>query len=77
MASDFENLKTRRSAILSELAAGQTPTGNSFRKPTYSIDGQTVSWDRYRTSLYEELKTIERLIAATQGPVEVQSEATT
>jgi len=77
MATDLENLKTRRSAILSELASGQTASGDSLRKPSYSIDGQTVSWDQYRKSLYEELEKIDHLLVAAQGPVEVSSEATT
>ena len=77
MSTDLENLQTRRSAILSELAAGETPSGESLRKPSYSIDGQSVSWDQYRKSLYDELTQIDRLIATLGGPVEVQSEATT
>ena len=77
MPSDLENLQTRRSAILAELAAGETPGGDSLRKPSYSIDGQSVDWSDYRRSLYDELREIDRLIATTGGPVEVQSEATT
>lgn len=75
--SDLENLQTRRSAILAELAAGETPAGDSLRKPSYSIDGQAVEWNDYRRSLYEELREIDRLLASVTGPVEVQSEATT
>ena len=77
MASDLDNLNTRRSAILAELAAGQVPSGESMRKPSYQIDGQSVNWNQYRASLYEELERIDQLISATQGPVEVQSEAKT
>lgn len=77
MPTDLENLQTRRSAVLAELAAGETPSGASLRKPSYSIDGQAVNWDEYRKSLYAELESIDRLIASTGGPVEVQSEATT
>ena len=77
MPTDLENLQTRRSAVLAELAAGETPSGASLRKPSYSVDGQSVSWDQYRKSLYDELENIDRLIGSTGGPTEVQSEATT
>jgi len=77
MSTDLENLQTRRSAILAELAAGETPAGDSLRKPTYDIDGQSVNWDEYRRSLYDELSRIDALIASLGGPVEVQSEGTT
>jgi hypothetical protein len=77
MATDLENLQSRRSAILAELATGQTPDGASIRRPSYNIDGQSVSWNQYRKSLYEELEKIDKLIGAVGGPVENQSETKT
>ena len=77
MTSDLENLQARRSAVLAELAAGQTSAGDNLRKPSYSIDGQAVDWNAYRRSLYDELREIDRLMATLEGPIEAQSEATT
>jgi hypothetical protein len=69
MPTDLENLQTRRSAIVAELAAltGESAGG----KPSYSIDGQQVDHTAYRLSLYEELERLDRLIAAANGPFEV------
>ena len=75
MATDLENLKTRRSAILTELAAlSSTASGG---KPNYTINGQSVDHIGYKRSLYDELKTIDELIVALQGPFEVVSEVVT
>lgn len=75
MATDAENLATRKSAILAELAA-MTST-SSGGKPSYSINGQAVSHTEYRLSLYEELSRIDQLMAAAQGPFEEIGEAFT
>ncbi|MFN0051075.1 MAG: hypothetical protein ACKV0T_02730 [Planctomycetales bacterium] len=69
MPTDLENLRTRRSNILAELAA-LSPAA-SGGKPTYSLDGQHVDHTRYRMSLYEELAAIDRQIALLQPPFEV------
>lgn len=66
MATDLENLRTRRSTIYSELAALSS-------KKTYSIDGQSVDHNAFRKSLLEELAKINELIAAAEGPWEVES----
>jgi len=41
-------------------------------KPSYSVDGQTVSWTAYLTELRKQLKDLNDLIAA-GDPVEVAS----
>lgn len=74
MPSDIENLRTRRSEITAELAAG-TIGGVSIRKPTYSADGKSVQWTEYRRSLYEELQQINDILASLEPPFELSSEA--
>ncbi len=75
MPTDLENLLTRRSNILAELAAmSATASGG---KPSYSLDGQQVDHVRYRMSLYDELAAIDRQIATLQGPFEELSQAVT
>lgn len=69
MATDAENIATRRSAIYAQLAAmSSTSVGN---KPTYNIDGQMVDHVGYRKSLLEELKMLNELQASAAGPFEV------
>jgi len=75
MASDLDNLLTRRSTLLAELAA--IGPGTSGGKPTYSIDGQSVDHTAYRMSLYQELELLERQIATRNGPFEVVDRAST
>lgn len=75
MATDLENLMTRRSNVLAELAAlsGSASGG----KPSYSLDGQQVDHTGYRRSLYDELEAIERQLTALQGPFEMRSQGKT
>lgn len=75
MATDLENLQTRRSAILAELAS-LTSSRNGGR-PTYSIDGQMIDHVGYRKSLLEELKSLNEMLSAIQGPFESVDQATT
>lgn len=75
MPTDLENLLTRRTNILAELAA-LAPTA-SGGKPTYSLDGQHVDHTQYRLSLYEELAAIDRQLVSLQGPFEVRGRAVT
>ena len=62
MPTDAENLATAYSRILTELAAGPM-------KPTYSIDGQGVSWETYRASLVAQLKTLREEASAIGTPI--------
>ena len=77
MATALENLTTRRNAICAELAAGETPGGQSFRQPTLSIDGETVNTDAYVDRLYRELGQINMALSTIGGPWEVIAEGTT
>lgn len=62
-----DDLKTRRDAIGAELAAGETPNGQSFRQPTLSLDGETVDTDGYVDRLYRELDRLNEQIDRAEG----------
>lgn len=71
MPSDAELLATIKSNYLAELAReSEAP------KPSYSIDGQSVSWDSYRDSLWAKIKEIDAQIAAAE-PFEFTSQGWT
>ncbi len=54
------------------IAALRTESANP--KPSYSINGQSVDWNGYRTSLIAEIEKINQLISASEGPYEVVHE---
>lgn len=72
MPTNAQNLKTRRSAIIAELAAlDGTKAGG---KP----DGPAgIRHIDYKRSLYEELEKINQQLGAAEGPYEVYGQATT
>lgn len=37
-------------------------------KPSYSIDGQSFSWNEYLKTLTEQVKAFDEIIAGMQGP---------
>lgn len=59
------DLETFRDALAAELAAGDI-------KPSYSIEGVSVDWNSYRTSLLEQLAKINDLISQA-NPYEIKS----
>lgn len=69
MPTDAENLATIRSNLLTYIAS---VTANP--KPTYSIDGQSVSWDDHLASLWKQLESLDEQIATAGGPYEVHSQ---
>ena len=71
MPSDLEQLHTIRRQILAELASL-----TALRKPTYSVDGQTFSWNDYRSRLLSDLREVDELIAGEQ-PFEARTQGTT
>lgn len=72
MATDAENIATRKSWIYAQLAAmTATSIGN---KPTYSVDGQMVDHVGYRKSLLDELKMLNELEVSASGPYEIQDQ---
>jgi hypothetical protein len=71
MPSDLEHVRTIKSqtlALIAELTANP--------KPTYSLDGQTVSWNDYLVSLRATVDWCERKLA-TEEPFEIHSQGVT
>lgn len=71
MPSDLEQIRTIKSqtlAIIAELTANP--------KPTYYIDGQTVSWNDYLARLQATVDWCERKLAGEQ-PFEIRSQGMT
>jgi hypothetical protein len=69
MATEAENLQTAIEGLTAKLA-----TVYANPKPSYSINGQSVSWDAYRASLLSELEKLKALLVQAQGPIEVIGE---
>ncbi len=67
MASDLANLVTRRSSILAELAA------LDGSPPDYSKGNQSIQWAAQRRQLTDELARLNEMIAAFDGPWEVET----
>jgi hypothetical protein len=59
-AAWIENLKTRRTAITTELAA--LTSAGAGGKPTASGDGVNVDHVGYKDGLYRELKSIDEML---------------
>lgn len=71
MATDAENIATIKSnalAILAEITASP--------KPSYSIDGQSVSWTEYHAMLMGKVAWADGLLGGLD-PYEIHSEAYT
>jgi hypothetical protein len=71
MPSDLEQVQTIKSqtlAIIAELTANP--------KPTYYIDGQSVSWNDYLRNLQATVDWCERKLAG-EEPFEIRSRGTT
>jgi len=70
MATDIENLQTRKSAILTELAAIDTDAAGGL--PNSQASG--VDHQGYKAGLYAELREIDALITAAEGPWQEDSQ---
>ena len=71
MPTDLEQIKTIHSqtlAIISQVTANP--------KPSYTLDGQRVSWDEYLARLLETVDWCERKLAGHE-PFEIRSRGTT
>lgn len=64
MATRLENLETARDVLAAALAA-------NAGRPNYSIDGESITFGE----LCDRMAKLDAMIAASQGPVEVASEA--
>jgi len=69
--SDREQIESIRSLTLAQLVDLRANP-----KPTYSIDGQTISWTAYIQSLQETVDWCDAKLVGLE-PVEVQSRGTT
>jgi len=69
--SDQQQLATIKSLALAQLAELRAAP-----KPSYSLDGQSVSWETYAASLEQTVDWCDRKLAALV-PFEIRSEATT
>lgn len=72
MASYQANLITAKEQVaarLVELTASP--------KPSYSVDGQSVSWESYFATLTNQLQALEQAIQRADGPFEVRTQGVT
>lgn len=66
--SNLSQLQTAKQQILANLVS---ITANP--KPTYSLDGQSVSWESYHSMLVTQLAAINDLIVIESGPFVFQT----
>ena len=71
MSDDRTDIETIRSRTLQQLADLRANP-----KPTYSVDGQRVSWETYTQSLQDTVDWCDRKLADLD-PFEIQSQGTT
>ena len=70
MATEY-NAETLTSMLNSAVAALKEAIENP--KPSYSIDGQSVSWDAYRQSLNEQIAFLREQIKEAEDIVEEET----
>lgn len=70
MPTDLQNLATAKSNLISTLAS---ITANP--QPSYSLDGESVSWADYQRMLTDQIKAINELIAIEGSPYELRTVA--
>jgi len=68
MTTDAENLATIRTNLLTKLAAV-----SSSPKASYSIDGQSVSWNDYYMMLWRQLEMVNQQMTSVGGAFEVET----
>jgi len=68
--SYLDDLITSRANIAANIAAV-----TASPKPSYSVQGQSVSWGEYLAQLQDAFDKVNATIARLQGPYEVRSEA--
>ncbi|MDD4268762.1 MAG: hypothetical protein PHN77_11070 [Thermoguttaceae bacterium] len=71
MPSDFEQLRTIRSQALAAIAEI-----TASPKPSYTIDGQSVSWNSHLRRLRQTVDWCDRKLAG-EEPFEISSQAGT
>ena len=72
MATALENLITARDNVAARLAEV-----TASLKPTYTVDGESYSWESYQAMLTDQLAKLNALIQQQSGPWEVRSRSIT
>ena len=68
-ATSVATIKAQTLAIIAQITASP--------KPSYSIEGRSISWGEYLRQLQETVKWCDEQAAADEGPFEVVSQAYT
>jgi len=73
MPSDVENIRQIRSDYIATLAAEAAYQLANGPKPSYSIDGESVSWDSWRDSMTAKIESLTKLLNTVGGPFLIRS----
>ena len=73
MATDLQNMVAIRSNYLASLAAEAALQAAGNPRPDYSLDGESVSWDRWREAMQARIDKYTTMIALEQSPYVVVS----
>lgn len=69
--ADLSNLQAIYSNLLQTLAAETAYQVAHGAKPSYSLDGESVSWTEYRAGIIEKLETLKAMIQLEAGPFQL------
>jgi len=69
MPTDLANLKAARTSLITNLAT----VAAAGPKVTYSVDGQSVDWNAYRSSMLKDLAALEEQISAEEPAYVISS----
>jgi hypothetical protein len=72
MATVLENLETAKTNIAARIAEI-----TASPKPSYAVDGKSVSWESYLATLVNQLEALDRAIIDEGGPYEATTQALT
>jgi hypothetical protein len=73
MPTDVENLVAARSSLIQALATEAAAQVTGGAKPSYSIDGELVSWDQWRTATMGQIQALTQQIRQLGGPFRIRS----
>lgn len=72
MATYLENLTTARDNYAAAIASFSIDLAAGKHKPTYTVDGQTVAWNRYQEVLLTIIDRLNARIDAADDPFYVE-----
>lgn len=75
MPTAAENLKTIRDNLITEVKTETTLWAANGPKPSYSLDGQSVSWDQWLENRTRQIESCDRMIQVLEGAWAVISRA--